>query len=178
MTIVLVEGESDAVAVRTLARRLDMSAPRVLPVRGSKGARRAVAHHMGDRLLGLVDAPERRDFERVIDRVFVCDPDLESELIRALGVTGVEAVIDAQGELGSFRRLQRQPQLRGRSQAHQLVRFLAGRSGNKVRYAALLAEAVALDAVPPPIDALLAAVRDTDGRGTTGAGEHAEGLTR
>ncbi|GAA3913816.1 hypothetical protein GCM10022382_20180 [Microbacterium invictum] len=65
MTVVLVEGESDAVAVTTLARRLGMPVPRVLPVGGSKGARRAVEQLVGEQLVGLVDAAERRDFERV-----------------------------------------------------------------------------------------------------------------
>jgi len=36
--------------------------------------------------MGLVDVDQRADFERMLDRVFVCDPDLEGELIRSLGV--------------------------------------------------------------------------------------------
>ena len=82
MSIVLVEGESDAAAVRTLAGRLGLPEPRVLPVGGSKGARRAARELDGQRLLGLVDAAQRRDFERVLETVFVCDPDLEAEFIR------------------------------------------------------------------------------------------------
>ena len=155
MTVVLVEGESDAIAVTTLARRLGMPVPRVLPVGGSKGARRVAEQLTGERLIGLVDAGERRDFERVLDTVFVCDPDLESEFIRALGVDGVEAVIAEQGELESFRGLQRQPFQRARTPEQQLVRFFGGRSGNKTRYARLLAEAVPLDRIPPALGALL-----------------------
>lgn len=158
MTIVLVEGESDAVAVRTLAARLSLPTPRVVPVGGSKGARRAVDEFAGVRMVGLVDAAERRDFERVLEVVFVCDPDLEAEFVRALGVVGVEAVIAQQGELESFRRLQEQPFQRARTPEQQLARFFGGRSGNKVRYARLLAEAVALDRVPPPLGALLASL--------------------
>lgn len=156
MTIVLVEGDSDAVAVTTLASRLGMPVPRVLAVGGSKGVRRAVGKLAGEQLLGMVDAAERRDFELVLDTVFVNDPDLEFELIRALGAEGVEAVIAEQGELESFRRLQGQPFQRGRTAEQQLARFFGGRSGNKVRYARLLAEAVPLDRVPTALGELLA----------------------
>lgn len=158
MTIVLVEGESDAIAVTTLAERLGMPAPRVLAVGGSKGAHRAVRELRDERLIGLVDAAERRDFERVLETVFICDPDLESEFVRALGVAGVEAVIAQQRELTSFRGLQKQPFQRGRTPEQQLARFFGGRSGNKARYARLLAEAVALDRIPSPLAALLASL--------------------
>lgn len=161
MMIVLVEGESDAVALRTLAARLALPEPRVVPVGGSKGARRAATEFAeqgisGERLLGLVDAAERRDFERVLDSVFVCDPDLEAEFVRAMGIDAVLAVMAAQGELDSFRRLQAQPFLRRAPIEHQLARFFGGRSGNKVRYARLLAAAVGLEAIPAPLAALLA----------------------
>jgi hypothetical protein len=158
MSIVLVEGESDAVAIRILARRLALPEPRVLPVGGSKGARRAAGELNGQRLVGLVDAAERRDFERVLQTVFVCDPDLEAEFIRALGVEAVEAVIAGQGELVSFRRLQSQPFQRTQPIEHQLARFFGGRSGNKVRYAGLLAEAVSLESIPAPLSSLLASL--------------------
>lgn len=166
MTIVLVEGDSDAIAVTTLARRLGMPAPRVLPVGGSKGARRAVEQLGGElegqRLVGLVDVAERFDFERVLDTVFISDPDLESELVRALGFDGVEAVIAGQGELDSFRRLQQQPFQREQTRDAQLARFFGGRSGNKARYARLLAEAVPLDRIPRPLGDLLATLTDED----------------
>lgn len=160
MMIVLVEGDSDAVAVTTLASRLGMPMPRVLAVGGSKGARRAVRQLAGEHLVGMVDAAERHDFELVLDTVFINDPDLEFELIRALGVGGVEAVIAEQGELDSFRRLQGQPSQRGRTEEQQLARFFGGRSGNKVRYARLLAEAVPLDRIPASLSALLAELSD------------------
>lgn len=122
---------------------------------GASGARRAVAQLRAKRILGLVDASERAQFETVMDHVFVCQPDLEGELIRALGVGAVEAVIAGQGELESFRRLQNQPAQRGRPNEAQLARFFGGRSGNKLRYAALLAAAVPLDRVPQPLSALI-----------------------
>ena len=86
------------------------------------------------------------------------DPDLEAEFIRALGIEGVEAVIAGQGELESFRRLQAQPYQRDRPVEHQLARFFGGRSGNKVRYAGLLAEAVSLESIPAPLASLLASL--------------------
>ena len=157
MTVILVEGESDRVALEVLAARLGHPAPHVRSVGGSKGARRALEALAGERIVGLVDAAERRDFERVLDRVLVCDPDLEGEFVRALGVAGVEAVIAAAGELESFRRLQNQPAQRTRTSEAQLARFFGGRSGNKARYARLLAEAVPLDRVPEPIAEVLRA---------------------
>ena len=157
--IVLVEGTSDAVAVTTLAARLGLPPPQVRAVGGSKGARRAALELAGQRLVGLVDAAERRDFERVLETVYVCDPDLESEFVRALGLDGVEQVIAQAGELESFRRLQQQPHQRDRTPEQQLARFFGGRSGNKPRYAALLADAVPLDRIPTPLAALLRAIR-------------------
>jgi hypothetical protein len=94
----------------------------------------------------------------VLDTVFVCDPDLEAEFVRALGIHAVESLIDQQRELASFRRLQFQPAQRSRPPEEQLARFFGGRSGNKVRYAQLMAEAVPLERVPPPIAALLASI--------------------
>jgi hypothetical protein len=156
MTVIIVEGESDRVAVEILGARLGATMPEVLAVGGSKGARGARASHVGERLLGLVDRAERHDFERFLETVFVCDPDLEGELVRALGVGAVVSLIDEQRELESFRRLQQQPAQRGRSVEQQLSRFFGGRSGNKLRYARIMAEAVPLHRVPAPIAALLA----------------------
>ncbi|HWM15759.1 MAG TPA: ATP-dependent endonuclease [Microbacterium sp.] len=156
MTIIIVEGESDRVAVEILGMRLGMLPPPVLAVGGSKGAQRAADAHAGERLIGLVDIRERADFERVLETVFVCDPDLEGEFVLALGVEAVEALIESQRELASFRRLQRQPDQRARTKQQQLARFFGGRSGNKLRYAKLMAEAVPLQRVPSPIARLLA----------------------
>jgi hypothetical protein len=161
--IVLVEGESDRVAIETLAARLGGPAPKVLAVGGSKGARGASGALPGERLIGLVDANERADFERVLPEVYVCDPDLEGELVRALGVDGVLAVIDDAGELESFHKLQHQPFQRSRTTEQQLARFFGGRSGNKAKYARLMARAVPLDRIPPPLAALLEAVKTAQG---------------
>jgi hypothetical protein len=124
------------------------------------------------RLRGLYDAAEEGTIQRGLVRAglgenmtrpemeqlgfFVCDVDLEDELIRALGTAAVEEVIDSQGELGSWRSFQNQPAHRGRATARQLHRFLGTRSGRKARYAGLLVEALDLERVPRPLDRVLA----------------------
>jgi hypothetical protein len=161
MTVIFVEGESDRVALEVLSLRMDATLPPIIVVGGASGARRAAEELPGERIIGLVDANERAQFERVVDDVFVCDPDLEGEFVRALGVESVERIIQEQGELASFRRLQNQPAQRGQSTESQLARFFGGRSGNKSRYARLLAEAVPLERMPPPLEALIRLASET-----------------
>lgn len=156
MAVVVVEGESDRVALEVLSERMSIKLPRVIVLGGAHGIRRPRHDLEGQDVLGLVDANERHVFEDLADEVYVCEPDLEGELIRALGVAGVEAVIAAEGELASYRRLQGQPAQRQQPADRQLARFLSGRSGNKLRYARLLA-AVPLERTPTPLAALLRA---------------------
>ena len=59
----------------------------------------------------------------------------------------------------SFRRFQEQPAQRGRELQAQLRRFLGTRAGRKVRYGALLVNALDLDRVPAALDLALAHVR-------------------
>jgi hypothetical protein len=123
------------------------------------------------RLAGLCDAPEERHFRRALERAglgselnradmerlgfYVCDANLEDELIRALGSAAVEQIIDAEGELGSFRTYQKQPAHRRRTTEEQLWGFMWNR---KIRYATLLVEALDLTRVPRPLGRLLAHV--------------------
>ena len=163
-TVVLVEGVSDQIAVETLAARagrdLDAEGVSVVPMGGATNIRRfleQIASSVADcRLAGLCDEREERYFREALDDVFVCVADLEDELIRALGVTAVEGVIDTQGELGSFRIMQRQPDQQGRTVDEQLHRFMGTRSGRKMHYARVLVDALDLDHVPLPLDRLLA----------------------
>ncbi|BDV32312.1 ATP-dependent endonuclease [Microbacterium terricola] len=157
MTVIIVEGESDRVVLEVLSTRMGIALGRIVTIGGASGIRRAVSELPGESIVGLVDANERAQFERVMERVFVCDPDLEGELVRALGSDAVEAVIAEQGEHESFRRLQNQPAQRGRPVEAQLARFFGGRSGNKLRYARLLTAAVPLDRIPPPLAELIRA---------------------
>jgi hypothetical protein len=180
--IVLVEGVSDQIALETLAvrRGRDLAAQRVvvLPVGGAH----AVPRHLrqlgpagaGVRLAGLCDVGEEAVFRRGLANAglgspttrtemerlgfYVCVADLEDELLRAVGVAGVAALFDANGDLGSFRSLQSQVAWRGRPVDAQMRRFLGSGARRKLRYARLLVEAVDLDRVPRPLDAVLDAV--------------------
>lgn len=180
--VVLVEGTSDQVALETLAERRgrDLDADGVAIV--SIGGAQAIGNFL-DRfgpgglnveLAGLCDAGEERDFRRGLERAglgtdltreemerlgfYVCDADLEDELIRSLGAAAVEHVVDEQGELRSFRTLQKQPVWRDRPTEEQLRRFLGSGARRKIRYARLLVEALDLAHVPRPLDRVLAHV--------------------
>ena len=180
MTVVLVEGASDQNALVALAERRghDLVAERVtvMPMGGATNIRSFVERFgprgRDARLAGLCDAGEEGDFRRALEAAglgahldragmeargfFVCEADLEDELIRALGVAVVQEVIAAQGELGSFRTLQKQAAQQGRGVVAQLRRFMSSKSGRKARYARLLVEALDLSAVPRPLDGVLA----------------------
>jgi hypothetical protein len=177
---VLVEGTSDQVALEALAERRgrDLAAAgiAVVPMGGARNIGRFLElfgpRGLDARLAGLCDAAEETDFQRVLERAglgadlgragmealgfHVCVADLEDELIRCLGAAAVEQVVEAQGELGSFRTFQRQPAWRGQRSQAQLRRFIGTHSGRKVRYARLLVEALELTSVPRPLDLLLA----------------------
>jgi hypothetical protein len=177
--VVLVEGISDQIAVETLAARggRNLGAERlvVLPVGGAHAITRYLTQlgpaGAGLKLAGLCDIGEesivRRglvsagigspmtlaDMERL--GFYACDKDLEDELIRAIGAAQIEALIDSQGDLGSFRSLQRQPQWRGQPTGAQLRRFLGSGSTRKLRYARLFAATVDLNRLPRPLEAIL-----------------------
>jgi len=180
-TVVLVEGWSDQAAVETLAQRvkLDLAASGivVLPIGGATNARQFAACFgapgLGLRLAGLYDWAEEKHFLRAIAAgaaaviglvdldagrhgFYACSEDLEDELIRALGPQRVEQVIEAEGELGAFRRFQAQPAQRERPVHAQLRRFMGTKARRKIRYGGLLAAAVELHSMPPPLSQLLA----------------------
>jgi len=179
---VLVEGVSDQRALEALAarrgRNLGAEGISIVAMGGAKNIRsfldRYGPHGLDVRLAGLCDAGEEPDFRRALGRAglganlsrtdmealgfYVCVEDLEDELIRALGVASVEHVVEAQGELGSFRTLQKQSAQQGRTIEQQLRRFMGTRSYRKIRYARLLVNALDLASVPRPLDELLAHV--------------------
>ena len=176
---VLVEGTSDVLALEAVAQRLGLDLERlgvaIVPMGGATNVRRHVERlgpaGLGVPLAGLYDAAEEPFFRRAaaglgaapapgpdaLEAVgfFGCVPDLEYELIRALGLAGVIRVIAAEGELPSLRLLQRQPAQRTRTPEDQLHRFLGVRSGRKARYAWLLAGALEPDQVPRPLGLLV-----------------------
>lgn len=169
-TAVLVEGLSDYYALHAAAalasRDLKDEQTVVVPMGGATNLRHYIDHFRLSgrikRLVGLCDLAEEPFFVQTVERssgpavdFFVCDRDLEDELIRAVGAQGVEAIIEREGELESFRRLQQMPPHRGRSVDEQLHRFMGVRSGRKYRYAPLLAAALTEETLPRPIRDLL-----------------------
>ena len=180
--VVLVEGVSDHLALAALAERRgrDLAAEgvQIVPMGGAKNVRRYLEHYgphgLDLTLAGLCDAREEDDFRRALEWAgvgsdldrpameavgfYVCVADLEAELIRALGPVEVERVIEAEGELGSFRTFQQQPAQQGRPHEAQLRRFMGTKGGRKIRCAPLLVAALDLAHVPRPLDGVLAHV--------------------
>jgi hypothetical protein len=159
MAVVLVEGVTDRIALESVARRLrlDLVGIEIVPIGGAQAIRRASALYEGERVVGLCDAGEERWFRRVLgDATYICDRDLEDELIRALGPERVEDVITAQGELETFRSFQNQVFWRGRPVEHQLRRWLQN-GGRQHRYPPSLVAAMQPDEIPAPLAGVLAA---------------------
>jgi hypothetical protein len=180
--IVLVEGVSDQIALETLAarraRNLDREGISIVPIGGAQAIGRFLIRFgpqgSGASLAGLCDAGEEEVFRRGLERAgfgsyltrsdmerlgfYVCVADLEDELIRALGSASVEAVLDSQGDLQSFRTFQKQPAWRGRRVEAQLRRFMCSADRRSIRYARLLVDALDLAQVPRPLDRVLAHV--------------------
>ena len=179
---VLVEGVSDQRALQALARRrgrdLDAEGVSIVPMGGAQAIGnfldRLGPRGLNVRLAGLCDAGEEAEFRRALERAglgsdltradmealgfYVCVADLEQELIRALGVAAVERVIASQGDLRSFRTLQKQPAWQERSEEEQLWRFMGSGGRRKIRYPSLLVEVLDLARVPRPLDRVLAHV--------------------
>ena len=86
--------------------------------------------------------------------VYVCIEDLEDELIRAVGPSWVEE-IEREGDLGSFRTLQKQPAWRDADLTAQLRRFMGAGARRKLRYARLLSLELEPHQVPRPLDRVL-----------------------
>ena len=180
--IVLVEGTSDQRALEAVAARrgrsLEAESISVVPIGGAQAIGRFLDRFgpqgLDVRLAGLCDAGEEDDFRRGLERAgmgsnlsradmerlgfYVCVADLEDELIRALGSTLVEEVVEAQGDLRPFRTLQKQPAWQGRAPEEQLRRFMGSGGRRKIRYARLLVDALDLARLPRPLDLVLAHV--------------------
>ena len=172
--LVLVEGESDAAAVRALAGLigcdLGLHDIQVVPAAGVTNFSRVLADfvrlHPDADFCGMYDFADERHVRRALASAqvpitaheslesfgfFACVADLEDELIRAVGPEAVERVIEAQAELNSFRRFQAMPQHRGTPVHHQLHRFLGTRATRKIRCAQRLVEALEPARLPHPL---------------------------
>lgn len=172
---VLVEGASDRAAVCAAARVLGHDLPAlgtaVIPMGGAMSVRRFVAMLDGDahparsipggpELRGLCDAAERRFFVGAglpDAAIAVCRPDLEGELIDALGIEAVERLLERAGDLRLFRTFQHQPAQRTRPVAAQLHRFFGTTAGRKEQYGSLLTAALPPSRLPEPLRKVLAA---------------------
>ena len=165
--IVLVEGGSDVAALDALTAvdgmrgRFDLVA-----MGGITNVSTYVARLRQERpdvvLLGVCDERERRFMERerpALADVFVCERDLEDELIRAVGPEAVVDLLEELGELGRFHTFQEQPEWRGQPLHDQLRRFAGTRSGRKAVFAGRLAAELTTDTLPAPLARLLERVR-------------------
>ncbi len=167
--IVFVEGVSDRFAVELLAKRrgIDLARRRVevVPIGGAQAIRRALAAAGEVRTAGLCDAGEEPVFRRALGVAsreelealgfFVCDRDLEDELVRAHGPSAVERTLELQGHLRRFRTYQKQAAHRNRSHERQLHGFL---HNHKQCCAPALVDALDPDDLPRPLERLLAAI--------------------
>jgi hypothetical protein len=180
--VVLVEGISDKLALEALAERrsrnLEGEGVVIVAMGGATNIKSFLdlfgPRGFDVRLAGLCDAAEESDFQHGLERAglgsnltradmealgfYVCVADLEDELIRALGAAAVEQVIDAQGDLESFRTLQKQPAWRGQANEEQLRRFMGSGGSRKIKYASLLVDALDHTQVPRPLHRVLAHV--------------------
>jgi hypothetical protein len=177
-TVVFVEGPSDYLALRVVANilniDLDAKGVAVISLQGA-GLLATYLRLLGPQgldldLVGLCDVDAEQDWQTkltaagvpVADRAalnaagfFVCDVDLESELVAALGDTAVQAAIAAEGDANRFASFANQPANRGLTLTAQLEAF--ARSG-KVRWSPRLAADLTPTSVPIPIREVLARV--------------------
>lgn len=166
LTVILVEGTSDRVALEELARMTGTALPRVIELGGATNATTIARRFPDTRMLALGDVKERRFFERAGIRpedLFLCDRDLEEELIRALGVEATEAVIAAQGDRRQLETLKKQPNHRDDEPVALLRRFMGTTSGRKAKYGVALVEALDPANAPAPLLGLLRAVSESPG---------------
>ena len=182
--VVLVEGISDQIALETLAgcqgRNLAAEGTVIVPIGGAHAVTRYLVRFGPEgadlSIVGMCDAAEEHHVRRglaaagvgspqnriELERLgfFVCEKDLEDELIRASGRVAIEALLDTQGELGAFQTLQQQPAWRQESFEAQMRRWLGAGARRKLRYARLLVLSLPLDRMPRPLMAVLASTRD------------------
>lgn len=186
-SVVLVEGISDQIAVEALAglqaRDLAQEGVVVVPIGGARSVAKFLARFgpagAGLRVSGLCDAAEERHFRRELARAgytppetrgdleregfFVCDRDLEDELIRAVGPDAIEAILAAEGDLAAFRTLQHQAAWREAGFVDQFRRFLGAGARRKLRYAGRFVRALDLDRQPRPLREVLSRAWPVDG---------------
>jgi hypothetical protein len=182
-TVVLLEGPSDVAAVRAVAAAYGVTDNvypyHLIDMGGVTNVRRHLAAFRTAsapvRVVGMCDVGEARFFVRALQAngdglhqeaelaehgFYVCDADLEDELIRALGPERVVNVLCRLGLRGRLATFQRQPAWRDRPLHEQLHRFAGTASGRKTMLAGALAEALAPYEVPAPLRRLVTVMAD------------------
>ncbi|MFW2380608.1 MAG: TOPRIM nucleotidyl transferase/hydrolase domain-containing protein [Acidimicrobiales bacterium] len=172
-SVVLVEGISDQIAVETLAmrmgRKLGEERVVVIPIGGAHAAKHFVPCFAGRadlKLSGLVDRAEAVYFARALAEAgvmdpasetiegqgfFVCDADLEDELIRSVDEPEMEQLLASEGDLSAFRSLQNQPGWRDKPFHAQMHRWLRSVALRGSRYAQLVVVTADSERLPPPL---------------------------
>ncbi|WP_374929567.1 hypothetical protein [Kytococcus sedentarius] len=179
-TIVLLEGVSDVAAVRALMATagIDPAPVELVSTDGVTNMGRVLKEVRllrGDvDVVGLCDQAESDVVVRALQQdglpvqdasdlpvygFFVCEPDLEGELIRAHGAQRAREVLVEAGLGGKLEALQRQDAWVGRPLEEQLHRFCGVASGRKERAAGILAGALGADEVPEQMAMLLDRLR-------------------
>lgn len=178
--VILVEGQSDRIAIETLAKRAGIN----LTEEGIEVVEMGGATSIGSflerygqtvRLAGLYDAGEAQVIARNLKRAgigmpttseemavfgfFRCVNDLEDELIRAVGLDTIEEIVQEAGDARPFRTFRNQPEWRDRPVDQQFRRFLGSGGRRKVRYARYLIEAANEDCLPDPLLSVVEYVR-------------------
>lgn len=178
--VILVEGESDRVAVETVVARLGINLVSegisVVPMGGATSIGAFLDRYPSEvTVSGLFDANEAAVIARILTRAgrgtpedpadlerlgfFMCNRDLEEELIRAVGIEAVEAIVQGAGDSRPFRTFRAQPEWRDQPIHRQFRRFLGSGGSRKFRYARLLVEATDIPNLPRPLTAVIAHAR-------------------
>lgn len=178
--VVLLEGASDVAAVRELMAGSGIAGDGVelVPLHGVTNIGRVLRElrqvHGDLDVVGMCDAGETRHVERALVEdglpvadatdlpaygFFVCEADLEDELIRALGPEAARDALAGAGLGGKFEALRQQAAWADHPLAEQLHRFCGSASGRKELAAGALAREIGEDAVPEPLGMLLERIR-------------------
>lgn len=183
----LLEGPSDVAALTVLLGEEDdrpgPSSYELVDLGGvtNVGAHLERAHRLDPvpRVAGLCDAGEAGFVVRALQRVgrdvggpadlpgenfFVCQRDLEDELIRALGPQRSLGILEELGLAGRFAAFSQQPAWAGRPLTERLHRFSGIASGRKILLAGAMAAGLEAERVPPPLAGLVGALAESEAR--------------
>jgi predicted ATPase len=176
--VILVEGESDKLALEVAAEKLglnlDGESMTIVSLEGAGGLKTFLkmlgTEGLGLRLAGLCDKDKEASWVKTLHSsglgsgqigkdmnaagFFVSDIDLEDELLRALGEMRARQVITDVGDDGPFSIYSTQPGNSSKSQMELLHNFIK-RGGRKVVYAVALTDELDRDSLPRPLKRVL-----------------------